>query len=414
MSVSLKSVISPAFYGLHNAIRSGKCNSVIAKGGRGSTKSSFASVELLLELVRHPNSHAVVLRKVKDTLRTSVYAQICWAISELGADAYFKKSVSPMQITYKKTGQTIYFFGLDDPGKVKSIKVPFGHIGILWLEELDQFAGPEEIRNVEQSILRGDDYSITFKTFNPPASPRSWTHAYCREEKAGQIVHHSSYLTTPPAWLGRRFLDDAEHLKKTNERAYRNEYMGEVVGSGLQVFENIREERITDEQIAAFDRVHRGVDWGFYPDPFAYNECQYDAARRRLYIFGELTARKLGNQETAKLIKGRGRDELIRADSAEPKSVSDYKADGLPCVGAKKGPGSVEHSMKWLQSLGEIVIDPVRCPDTFNEFTLYEYEQDKAGNVMDGYPDRDNHHIDAVRYALEDVAARRVAKVRKR
>lgn len=411
MNVSLKEVISPAFYGLHRRIREGECNAVVLKGGRGSTKSSFASVEVMLQLLRHPESHAVVLRKVKGTLRTSVYAQMRWAVTALGLDAFCSCSVSPMQIVYKPTGQTVYFFGLDDPGKLKSLKVPFGHIGILWLEELDQYAGPEEIRNVEQSVLRGGDFSFTFKSFNPPASPRNWANAYCREEKENQEIHHSSYLSTPPSWLGKRFFEEAEHLKKSNETAYRHEYLGEVVGSGTAVFENVRAEKLTEDQVKAFDRVYRGVDWGFYPDPFAYNECHYDAARRTLYIFGEITARRMGNSATAAMIAQRKRRELITADSAEPKSISDYKAHGLPCVGAKKGPGSVEHGMKWLQSLESIVIDPDRCPDTLKEFLEYEYERDKAGAVIDGYPDMCNHHIDAVRYALEAVSTRRVAKV---
>lgn len=414
MSVSLKEVISPAFYGLHHAIREGECNAVVLKGGRGSTKSSFASVEVILQLLKHPQSHAVVLRKIKGTLRTSVYAQMRWAISALGADNCFTCSVSPMQIVYKPTGQTIYFFGLDDPGKLKSLKVPFGHIGILWLEELDQYSGPEEVRNVEQSVLRGGDFSFTVKSFNPPASPRNWANAYCREEKPGQIIHHSDYRATPRAWLGSRFFEEAEHLQRTNETAYRHEYLGEVVGSGAAVFENVRAEKLTGEQTAAFDRVYRGVDWGYFPDPFAYNECHFDAARRTLYVFGEITARRLGNAETAARIKARERRETITADSAEPKSIADYKAHGLPCVGAKKGPGSVEHGMKWLQSLDAIIIDPDKCPDTLKEFLEYEYDRNKEGEIIDGYPDMGNHHIDAVRYAMESVSTRRVATVGRR
>lgn len=414
MQVKLSTAISPAFYGLHHEIRSGRIGEAVLKGGRGSGKSSMVSVEMILLLLSHPRCHAVCMRKIKGTLRTSVYAQTRWAISALGLDAYFACSVSPMQIVYKPTGQTIYFFGLDDPGKLKSIKVPFGYIGLLWFEELDQYDGREEIRNVEQSVLRGGDWFFVFKSFNPPASPRNWANQYAREEKAGRAVHHSTYLTTPKEWLGERFSEEAEHLKATNETAYRHEYLGEVVGSGAAVFENIRSEKLTAAQIKAFDRVYRGVDWGYFPDPFAYNEMHYSAAKKTLYIFGEITARRLGNAETAAKIKLRKRKELITADCAEPKSINDYKAYGLQCVGAKKGPGSVEHGMKWLQSLNAIVIDPERCPDTLKEFLEYEYDRDKNGEIIDGYPDMCNHHIDAVRYAMESVSGRRTAKVLKR
>ena len=230
----LSALVSPAFSEPHRSVKAGEISELVLKGGRGSAKSSYLSVELVLQLLRHPDCHAVALRKVGNTLRTSVYAQICWAIAELGLSDRFKCTVSPMECTYRPTGQKILFFGLDDPGKLKSIKVPFGYIGLAWFEELDQFDGPEQVRNVEQSLFRGGPYSFCFKSFNPPAMARNWANKYVLEAKAGRLVHHSTYLTTPEEWLGPRFLADAEHLKQTNETAYRHEYLGEVVGSGTQ------------------------------------------------------------------------------------------------------------------------------------------------------------------------------------
>lgn len=406
---SISQIISPAFHEPHRAVKSGDINEIVLKGGRGSTKSSFVSVELLLLLLKHPDCHAVVMRKVGNTLRSSVYAQIRWAIGELGLESRFRCTTSPMECTYLPTGQKILFFGLDDPGKIKSIKVPFGYIGMAWFEELDQFAGQEEIRNVEQSLFRGGSFSFAFKSFNPPAMARSWANQYVQESKRGKLVHHSTYLTTPADWLGPRFLDDAAHLKETNETAYRHEYLGEVVGSGTQVFENLRLDPITDDQIAQFDRIMSGVDWGWYPDPWAFNRVHYDAGRRTLYIFDELTRHRTSNADTAALVLERiAPDELVTADSAEEKSVQDYRALGVRCRGAEKGPGSVNYSMKWLQSLHAIVIDPARCPDTAKEFAEYEYERDKkTGEVLEGYPDLNNHHIDAVRYSTNRIWRRR-------
>ena len=408
----LSALISPAFYDAHRQIKAGKVDELLAKGGRGSTKSSFLSIELILLLLRHPDCHAVVLRRVDKTLRTSVYAQVCWAIGALGLSAKFKYTVSPMECTYLPTGQKVLFFGLDDPGKLKSIKMPFGYIGMLWLEELDQFDGPEQVRNVEQSVLRGGPYSVTLKSFNPPATARNWANRYALEARPGKLVHHSTYKTTPADWLGPRFLADAQHLEQSNPTAYRHEYLGEVVGSGTAVFENLDLQPIPDEQLAGFDRRLYGVDWGWYPDPWAFNGVQYDAARGTLYIFDELTRLRTSNRDTANLLLARGltgADWLI-ADSAEPKSVQDYKAYGLGCRAAQKGPGSVEYSMKWLQALKRIVIDPVRCPDTAREFSEYEYERDpRTGEVLPGYPDLCNHHIDAVRYATEAIWKRRGA-----
>ena len=260
MTISLSEVLSPGLHEVHRAVRRGDVDEVVLAGGRGSTKSSFASVELVKLLLEHPECHAVVLRKVANTLRTSVYEQVAWAIGALGLAGRFELTVSPMRAVYRPTGQRILFLGLDDPGKLKSIKVPFGYIGLAWFEELDQFSGPEEIRNVEQSLFRGGSFSFAFKSFNPPAMARSWANRYALEARAGKLVHHSDYRSVPPAWLGPRFLQDAEHLAATNPTAYRHEYLGEVVGSGNAVFENLRIETITAEQLAGFERRLHGVD----------------------------------------------------------------------------------------------------------------------------------------------------------
>lgn len=407
----LTEIISPAFYGVHHEIKKGTINELVLKGGRGSTKSSVISIEIILLLLKYPQIHACVFRRVGNTLRTTVYAQMCWAISALGLSRKFRCTVSPMECVYLETGQKIMFFGMDDPGKVKSIKVPFGYIGIDWFEELDQFDGPEQIRNVEQSTLRGGAFSFTFKSFNPPAMARNWANKYVQEAKQGKLVHHSSYLTTPVEWLGPRFIADAEHLKATNPTGYRHEYLGEVVGSGTEVFQNLDVRAITADEIKQFDRVTSGVDWGWYPDPWAFNRMHYDAARRTLYLFDELTRHRTSNLDTGKLVMDRiPEDELVIADSAEEKSCNDYRSYGIRCRGAEKGPGSVNYSMKWLQSLNSIVIDPERCPDTAKEFSEYEYERDeKTGEVLEGYPDAANHHIDAVRYGTNKIWKRRGA-----
>lgn len=158
----------------------------------------------------------------------------------------------------------------------------------------------------------------------------------------------------------------AEYIKETQPTKYRHEYLGEAVGNGTQVFENLVLEPIDGKTIRSFDRPLNGVDWGWYPDAWAYNRVQYDAARRTLYIYDELTRWRTANRDTAHLLLARGvgteTGGPLTADSAEPKSCGDYRAEGLPCREAVKGPGSVNQSMKWLQSLAAICIDPKRCP----------------------------------------------------
>lgn len=402
-------LLAPPFLSVHLDILDRGHLEYVEKGGRGSTKSSFLSLEIVSLIKNTPQIHALCCRKVGNTLRDSVYSQILWAIDVLGLNKEFECTKSPLEITYKPTGQKIYFRGADDPIKLKSIKPQFGYIGVLWFEELDQFAGDEECRNIQQSVIRGGDEAYIFKSFNPPKTKNNWANQYCEQPKENRFVTHSDYLSVPKRWLGKAFLDEAEYLKEINPTAYEHEYLGIPNGNGGMVFENVLAETITEQQIASFDRVLNGVDWGYYPDPWAFNRMHYDVARRTLYIFDELTAYKKGNRETADLLLGQGmtREDRITADSAEPKSVADYQKFGLRCFGAVKGPGSVEYSMKWLQSLVKIIIDPARCPETYKEFTGYEYERTKDGEIISGYPDKDNHHIDAVRYATENVWRKR-------
>ncbi len=402
-------LIAPNFSSVLFDIREKQHSEYVFPGGRGSTKSSFISLNVINLMMTNEQLHACVLRQVGDTLRNSVYQQIQWAISALGLEDEFKCTVSPLEITKIKTGQKIYFRGADDPNKIKSIKTPFGYIGIIWFEELDQFSGEESVRKIEQSVIRGGDDTYKFKSFNPPKSAQNWANKYVKIPRADRLVFESTYLTVPKQWLGKSFIDDAEFLKQTNPTAYENEYLGVANGTGGNVFDNVIIREITEEEIRIFDRLYKGVDWGWYPDPFAYNNMTYIASQHRLIIFDEYHCHKQSNEQTAAVLKSRGvnSSDVVMCDSAEKKSVSDYRAFGLSARAAEKGPGSVEYSMKWLQSLKEIVIDNKRCPETAKEFLNYEYDRDREGNVISGYPDKNNHHIDAVRYATNGIWKRR-------
>lgn len=403
-------IIADVFHPMIRDVRRGNHTEYILPGGRGSTKSSGISC-IIPELLRNnPDMHALVLRKVGNTIKDSVYAQFKWAISKQKLDKDFRFKTSPFEITYKPTGQKIYFRGADDPFKIKSIKPEFGYIGIIWFEELDQFAGPEEVRNIQQSAIRGGDKAYKFKSFNPPRSKNNWANAYTEEAEFkddAAVVVHSTYKDVPKDWLGEQFLNDAEHLKEVNPDAYENEYMGVANGNGGNVFEYIEERTITDDEISRMDRIYQGVDWGWYPDKYAFVRLYYDAARETIYFIDEMYENKRPNSWTAEEIIRRGyRDYTITCDSAEPKSVNDYRDFGLPARPAKKGPGSIEYSMKWWQGK-KIVMDPARTPNSCEEFKKYEYERDKDGNIVSGYPDKDNHLIDAARYATESLWERR-------
>ena len=403
--VRLSEVIGSAFYDLaHDVFQHGHTHYDLS-GGRGSLKSSCISLLVPILLVQNPTYHACVFRKVGNTIRDTVFQQYIWAIDKLGMAEYWDSRTSPPELIYKPTGQRILFRGADDPMKLKSIKAPFGYIAITHFEEKDQFAGRKEIRTILESTMRGGNIFWNFESYNPPITRDSWANVDSLEARADRLTHKSNYLQAPPEWLGEQFLAEAEFLKETNEREYRHEYLGEAVGSGGEVFENLEIRNITDEEISHFDHIYNGVDWGWYPDPWTFVRCHYDSARRIVYIFDEASANKTYNEATAEIIKKKGltNHDLITADSAEPKSVADYNKFGLRCVGAVKGPGSVEAGTKWLQSRSKIVIDPVRCKKAAQEFSCYEYERTKDGEIISGYPDKNNHRIDAVRYGLERV-----------
>lgn len=379
----------------------------VFKGGRGSTKSTTVGMTIVELMKNNHDIHAVVCRKVGNTIKDSVYNKIKWAIGKQEFTEEFDSKLSPMEITLKSTGQKIYFRGADDPDKIKSINPEFGYIGILWFEELDQFAGPEEIRKIEQSAIRGGNLAWIFKSFNPPKTMNNWANKYVLEPKENRIVHSSTYLDVPKKWLGQPFIDEAEHLKEVNPNAYEHEYMGIANGNGGNVFEYLEIRDITDEEISHMDKIFQGCDWGFFPDSYAFIRLYYNHNTEKIYFIDEIYEDKWSNRESAdEILKRKYNDYTITCDSAEPKSINDYRDFGLPAVGAIKGPGSVAYSMKWLQTR-TIVIDPKRTPNAYKEFSNYEYERDKEGNIISGYPDKDNHLIDASRYATESLWRRR-------
>ena len=401
--IRLSSCIGEGFYGLHRDIRRGEHSHYWLKGGRGSGKSSFISLEILLGIIEDENANGVIIRKVAANLKDSVFEQMNWAIRTLGVEDEWERKMSPLELVRKGTGQRILFRGCDDPRKLKSVKFQKGYPKFIWYEEADEFSGMAEIRSMNQSLMRGGEEFRVFYSYNPPKFMRSWVNQETAEERSDRVVHHSTYLTMPKKWLGSQFLAEAEYIRKRHPKVYRHEYLGEVTGGGGEVFRNLTLREISEEEIRGFDRISRGLDWGYAVDPLHYTVNHYDRTRRRLYIFRELRAQGMSNRRLAEEImkENPNRREVI-CDSAEPKSIAEMRGYGIMAVGAKKGPDSVYYGIKWLQDLGEIIIDPKRCPETAREFGGYTYEEDGRGGWKAVFPDRENHAIDAVRYSREN------------
>ncbi len=414
----LTDIIAPSFYTLHGDIKDNKYTHYWLNGGRGSTKSSFVSIEIILGMMKNPDANAVAIRKVGVYLKDSVYEQLVWAIDKLGVSHKWQVKLSPLELIYSPTGQRILFRGADKPRKLKSTKVHKGYIRYIWYEETDEFSGITEIRTINQSLMRGGNVFNVFYSYNPPKSQRNWVNAETakiqsdRKNNALSVVHHSTYLSVPADWLGETFITEAEHLKKTKPESHAHEYLGEVTGTGGEIFTNITLTAISDEEIQTFDKIKRGIDFGYATDPFVYVVVHYDSKYKRLFIFDEIYKVGLSNAQAAAKIKEKTNySQTIICDSAEPKSIRDLREQGFRVAGARKGPDSIEYGIKFLQSLETIIIDSVRCPNTAREFYNYELESDGNDGFKNNYPDKDNHTIDAVRYALEDEISNRKVKV---
>ena len=404
--------IGKAFVDLYRDIEERKHYEYWLEGGRGSIKSSFWS-ELVAEILENnENMCALLIRKVGNTLKDSVFSQMQWGIDKL-AETYpevgkhWKATKSPLEIKNENTGQIIYFRGADDPVKIKSIKPPKGkYIGIVVYEEFDQMNGMNEVGTIDRSVIRGGEDFIMLRVYNTPTSSQHFVNKEKRIPKADRLVHRSTYLDVPREWLGSKFFDEAEYMKSVNERQWRNVYLGEETGTGGNVFENVELREITDSEIETFDYIYMGLDFGWFPDPLAWTKMCYNPTQKTLYIFDEFVVNKMSNADVWEYLtkeKGVTNNDMIIADSAENKSIGDFKSYGALMYGAEKGAGSVDYSMKWLASLAKIVIDPERCPTSAEEFSTYEYMQDKDGNYISGYVDANNHCIDSVRYALNKI-----------
>ena len=419
--------IAPAYYPLHDDIIRGDHSIYHLPGGRGSAKSSFVSLEIVDQMMKDPAANAVVFRRTAATLRDSCYSQIAWAIDELGASSLWRGNVSPMQYTYLPTGQQIIFRGVDDAGKLKSLKPRRGYFRFIWFEEFSEMQGANTVRNVMQSVMRGADDFICFNTFNPPISLNNWANKYILLPDDRATVFKTTYEMIPPEWLGSAFIAEAERLREINESAYRHEYLGEAIGTGGEVFPNLQAREITDAEIDQLQYIYSGCDFGFAQDPMAYIRAAYDEKHDTIYLIDEIYKKHMSNKQLADEIKRRGYDSTGRyshyaspmmgftsseipatviCDCAEPKSIADLQNEGIKAIACRKFAGCVQYRIKWLQQR-RIIIDPKRTPNAWREFSSYEYEVSKDGEILSDLPDRDNHTIDSLAYALDRIIYRR-------
>lgn len=404
--INLSDLIPKHFHTIWKAAKDPSILNIICKGGRGSGKSSDVAHIILQLIMRYP-LNAVVIRKVDNTLVTSVYEQIKWAMEQQQVSHLFKVIKSPLEIQYIPRGNKIIFRGAQNPERLKSLKDSKFPYAIAWIEELAEFKTEDEVTTITNSLLRGElDDGLFYKfffTYNPPKRKTSWVNKKYETvfQPPNTFVHHSTYKDNP--YIAQAFKDEAEAQRIKNEKRYRWEYLGEAIGSGVVPFDNLQFREITDDECNNFDNIRNAVDFGYATDPLAFVRWHYDKKRKTIYAMDELYGQKISNRDLAKWLHTKSyAHEEIQADSAEPKSIAELKNEhNIPRIkGVFKGKDSVEYGEQWLDDLDAIVIDPKRTPNIAREFENIDYQTDKDGNPKPRLEDKDNHSIDATRYAF--------------
>ncbi|PIC73332.1 PBSX family phage terminase large subunit [Sporosarcina sp. P17b] len=417
--IKLSDLIPKAFHPVWKAALAEEILNVVCKGGRGSGKSSDIAHVIIQLLMRSP-VNAVGIRKVDNTLELSIFEQMKWAMEQQGVSHLFKITKSPMRITYTPRGNYMVFRGAQEPERIKGLKSANYPFTILWVEEVAEFKEESEITTITNSFLRGQlpdklQYKFFF-SYNPPKRRQSWVNKKYESstQPTNTFVHHSTYLDNP--FISEQFIAEAEAAKERNKLRYEWEYLGKAVGSGVVPFDNLQIEAgcITDDMIKNFDNIRQAVDFGYAVDPLAYVRWHYDKKKNGIYAVDEYYGQKISNRELAKWIKERGYESLeLFCDSAEPKSIAELKNDHSirRAKGVKKGPDSVEYGEEWLNDLDFICIDSRRTPNIAKEFESIDYQVDRDGNPKPRLEDKDNHTIDATRYAFSDDMKKNAIKI---
>ena len=381
--------------------------------GRGAGKTTIAQ-DLSIFLVMTAGC-VCWSRANYTTIRESCFQGLVTRISELGLDDYFDIKYSPLLIKCKASGYAIQFKGLKDFQKIKGFNPVKGSFILCVFEETQEIVSQDYCLEMVATVQRGETNSCKILyLMNPLPNKEAWQNKELRQTREGDIYClKTCYTDLPPEWLGEQFIKTAERLKESNYKLYRYRYLGEAVSPEDAIFENLKVQEISDESIERWlgedYNLFVGLDFGYKPDPNAANMMFYDSDARVLYIFKEFQQGQLNNQQISDGLLNAGftTDYIITADNCD-KDISDLNSFGWSVRPAIKGPGSRDKGFKWLCGLSQIVIDPIRCPKTANEFESYVYKANKEGVITGLFPEgQDDHHIAAVRYAMESVWRRK-------
>ena len=372
----------------------------VCKGSRASKKSATTALNIIYRMMKYPQANTLVVRKTLRTLKDSCFAQLKWAINRLGVADWWHCTESPLEMTYKPTGQKIYFRGLDDPLKVTSITVDVGYLCWGWIEEAYEITSESDFDTLDESI-RGEMPEGLFKqwtlTFNP-WNEHHWLKArFFDNPDENTLAMTTNYMCNE--WLDESDRRVFEQMKQRNPRRYQVAGLGNWgVVEGV-IYENWHERAFTLDEVRDCKTV-AGLDFGYTNDPSALFVGFLDLNTKRLYVWDELYKTGLSNKNIYNEIQRLGyTKERITADSAEPKSIDELCSYGLKVRAAKKGKDSINNGIQWIQDL-EIIIHP-RCTNFITEISNYTWDTDRLGKRLNRPIDDFNHLMDAMRYALE-------------
>ncbi len=386
----------------------------VLKGGKGSKKSATTALNLIVRLMQHPDANLLVVRKVGDTHRTSTFAQLRWAIRRLGVEPFWKATTSPLELTYTPTGQKILFRGLDDPLKLASTAVERGVLCWVWIEEAFEIESEAAFDKLDLSVPRGRVPAPLFKqttlTFNPWSGSHWLKRRFFDAPGAGVAAFTTTYRCNE--WLDDTDRAVFDRMRRENPRLYRVAGLGEWGAAEGLIYDRWE---VRDFDV---DRVRRmpparaafGLDYGYTNDPTALFCGLVLEEKRLLFVFDELYERGLTNREIYARIRDKGyAKERIRADSAEPKSNDELRFLGLRGLRpAAKGPDSVRSGIQHLQGY-RMLVHP-RCVHFIEEIGGYAWDVDRDGRPINRPAGRDDHLMDAMRYAMEPFVRRRAGR----
>lgn len=379
----------------------------VCKGSRASKKSKTTALWFIVNMMKYPQANTLVVRKTFRTLKDSCFTELKWAVHRLKVDAWWEFKESPLEATYKPTGQKIYFRGLDDPLKVTSITVDVGVLCWAWLEEAYEVMKEDDFNILDESI-RGEVPDGLFKqwtiTFNPWNEHHWLKKRFFDDPDDNTLAMTTNYMCNE--WLDAADIKVFEDMKKRNPRRYAVAGLGGWgIVDGL-VYENWREEAFVVDEIRSKPGIVSvfGLDFGYTNDPSTLFCGLLDQENKQLFVFDEMYEKGLSNKRIADTISGMGYGkERITADSAEPKSIDELKSLGLRVKGAQKGKDSIKNGIQWIQDL-EIIIHP-KCVNFITEISNYTWDTDKFGTKLNVPIDDFNHLMDAMRYSLEKYIA---------